>query len=100
MILAFCLAPLTGCDQPTDKPTVTPTIGPAQPVHLDIDGKICQVVVDQEMGDDGKKDFTMNVVCNGEELFNIDIDGQGLGVADGVNVDVFGKNFLKWGSRK
>lgn len=105
MILAFCLVPLTGCDQPTDTPADTPTtapkIGPRQPVHLDIDGNVCQIKVDSEYGDDKKQDFVMNVVCNGEELFNIDIDGQGAaGSAEAVDVDVFGKSFLSWGNRK
>lgn len=108
MILTFCLAPLTGCDPQSATTTTPATPTPAatattsqKPVHLNIDSKICQVKVDSVIGDDGKQDFVMNVVCNEDELFSIDIDGQGkAGVADGVKVNVFGRDFLNWGTKK
>lgn len=102
IMLTLCLAPLTGCDQTSTTPETTPTaVAPQQPVHLDLDGDICQVKVDSDENTTGKQDFVMNVVCNGQELFHIDLDGQTTGgKTDGVNVDVFGKNFLNWGTRK
>jgi hypothetical protein len=105
MILTFCFAPLTGCDQtsptpPTPTPPANNSAG--DPIHLDLDGEICQITVDSSYDADGKQDFEMNVVCNQRDLFFIQIDGSSpvSGRADGVDVDVFGKNFLNLGTLK
>lgn len=103
MILTFCFAPLTGCDQDATPPTPTPppSSNPAQdPIHLDIGGEVCQITVDSSYDADGKQDFVMDVACNGKDLFFIEIDGSNGAKSDGVDVDVFGKDFLNWGTLK
>ncbi len=112
MILTFCFAPLTGCDQGSTTPTPTPDTDPnpapdfgsgsKEPLHFVIDAKICQITVDSSFDEDGNQDFMMDVVYMKKDLFFIQIDGSNplKGAADGVDVDVFGQDLMSWGTLK
>ncbi len=104
IILGLCFIPLTGCDQEStdsDSTGYSSEGSAVIPVDLDLDGRICDTVVDSTVDENGKQNFVMTIVCNGKELFHIDIDGASdSDGADGVDVDVFDNDFLNWGTKR
>jgi hypothetical protein len=101
LILTFCVMPLVGCDQPSPTPTPPPSDDTAVvPMDIDIDGGFCDVKVKTDPDANGKQDFEMSVTCGRTEYFHIIVDGSNPngGGADGVDVDIMGRDFLNWGT--
>ncbi|MDA8141567.1 MAG: hypothetical protein M0036_23235 [Desulfobacteraceae bacterium] len=110
LILTFCLTPLIGCEQPSPQPTPTPTPAPTPtpsgnsaviPMNLVIDGGVCSVLVNSSTNAAGNQDFEMTINCVQKEWFHIVVVGaRPGGSADGVDVDIFGRDFLSYGTLK